>query len=165
MEPAVLATIIAALVLVISVAGTIIPVLPGSLLTIGTLLVWAIIMGSPITWVAAVVGIIVAGAGWSSSLILTGRTMKTRQIPKGPIMVGVVGALIGMFVIPFLGIFIGFAVGLLVAEIVRLKDFPQAWSSSLAAMKAMGLGMILEFGGCAVATSSFALGSLIYFLQ
>lgn len=158
-----LATLIAALVLLVSVAGTIVPVLPGSLLTVATLLVWGIVMASPITWVAAIVGIVIAILGWSASLILTGRTMKTRKIPRGPILVGIVGAIVGMFFMPFLGIFVGFAVGLLGAEFIRLKDFKQAASSSLAAMKAMGIGMLLEFAGTATATSSFVLGSILYF--
>ncbi len=164
MDPQLTATIIAGIVLLVSVAGTIVPILPGSLLTVATLLVWAIIMGSPVTWVAAIIGMIVAIIGWSSAAVLTGRTMKARQIPRGPILVGIVGAIIGMILLPVLGIFLGFALGLLGAEYVRLKDLKKAGSSSWAALKAMGLGMLFEFAGVATATSIFVLGSVIYFV-
>lgn len=164
MDPQLLATMIAGLVLLVSVAGTIVPVLPGSLLTVVVLLVWGIVMSSPVTWVTAIMGMIIAIIGWSSAVILTGRTMRARKIPRGPILVGIIGAVIGMILLPVLGIFIGFAGGLLGAEYLRLQDFKQAASSSWAALRAMGLGMLIEFAGVATATSLFVLGSVIYFV-
>ncbi|MFC0582859.1 DUF456 domain-containing protein [Micrococcoides hystricis] len=164
MDAQLIATIIAGIVLLVSVAGTIVPILPGSLLTVVTLLVWAIVMASPATWVAAIVGMVFAILGWASAAILTGRTMRARNIPRGPVLVGIVCAIIGMFLLPVVGIFLGFAIGLLGAEYARLKDFRQAASSSWAALKSMGLGMVFEFAGVATATSIFLLGSVIYFV-
>src|SRR5690606_7659018 len=114
----IITTVIAGLLLAVAVLGTIIPILPGSILTVITLIAWAWILGSPAAWTAAVIGSGLAIAGMSASAVLTGRTMRREKIPSGPVIVGVVCAIVGMFVIPVIGLFLGFAVGLLCAEYV-----------------------------------------------
>lgn len=165
MDYQIITTVIAALLLVVAVLGTIFPILPGSILTIITLIVWAWILGSPAAWTAAIIGAGLAIAGMSASLVLTGRKMRREQIPNGPVIVGVVFAIVGMFVIPVLGLFIGFAVGLLLAELVRRRDVKAAARSSWEAMKSMGLGILLEFTCASLAASSFAIGTLVHFLN
>lgn len=165
MDYQIITTVIAALLLVVAVLGTIFPILPGSILTIITLIAWAWILGSPAAWTAAIIGAGLAIAGMSASLVLTGRKMRREQIPNGPVIVGVVFAIVGMFVIPVLGLFIGFAVGLLLAELVRRRDVKAAARSSWEAMKSMGLGILLEFTCASLAASSFAIGTLVHFLN
>ncbi len=165
MDYQIITTVIAALLLVVAVLGTVIPVLPGSILTVITLIAWAWILGSPAAWTAAIIGAGLAIAGMSASAVLTGRTMHRERIPRGPVMVGVVCAIVGMFVIPVVGLFLGFAAGLLAAELVRRRDLKAAARSSWVALKSMGLGILVEFGCASLAASSFALGTLVHFLN
>lgn len=160
----VLSTIVAALLLTIAVIGTIYPILPGSLLTIATLIGWAWILGSTPAWSAAVVGVIFALIGMSASFVLTGRTMKREQIPTLPVTVGVVAGIVGMFVLPGFGLFIGFALGLFAAELVRQRELNLAVHSSVAAIKSLGLGLLIEFTGAALAASAFAVGAFAHFV-
>src|SRR5699024_1387941 len=54
-------------------------------------------------------GIIAAATalvGMSASLILTGSTMRRQSIPRAPILIATVSAVIGVFIIPFIGLFI-----------------------------------------------------------
>jgi uncharacterized protein len=161
----IITTVIAGLLLAVAVLGTVFPILPGSVLTIITLIAWAWILGSPAAWTAAIVGVGLAVAGMSASAVLTGRKMRREQIPNGPIVVGVVCAIVGMFVIPVVGLFVGFAAGLLVAELVRRRDVKSAVRSSWEALKSMGLGILVEFTCASLAASSFAIGTLVHFMN
>lgn len=156
-------TIIAGILLVVSALGTIFPVLPGSLLTIGTLLAWGWLLGSSASWWAAGLGMGIAVLGWSASAILTGRKLKEHQVPKGAILFAAIGAIAGAFIIPVLGLFIGFAVGLFAGESVRRREISGAFSSSWAALKAMGLGIVVEFGCVLLASSIWVIGLIAHF--
>ncbi len=152
----------AALLLVVGVLGTIIPILPGSLLTIGTLLVWAWVLGSTASWTAGLIGIALAVVGMSASAILTGRKMRREQIPRGPVIIGVIVGVVGMFIVPVVGLFLGFALGLLLAEYARRKDLASAWRSSVEAMKSMGFGMLIECACASLATFAFVVGAIVH---
>lgn len=159
----VLTTVVAAILLTIAVVGTVFPILPGSLLTLVTLPGWAWILGSTPAWSAAGVGAVLAVLGMSASLVLTGRTMKREKIPNLPVTIGVVAGIVGMFVVPGFGLFIGFALGLFAAELVRQRNLALAGRSSVAALKSLGLGMLIEFTCAALAASAFAVGAFIHF--
>ena len=159
----IIVSVVAGLLLVVGVLGTIFPILPGSMLIIGTLLVWAWVLGSSASWTAGLIGMALAAIGMSSSLVLTGRKMKKEQIPNGPVTIGVIVGIVGMFLIPGIGLFIGFAVGLLAAELVRRRDFGAAVHSSWEALKSMGLGMLLEFLFASLALTAFAIGLFVHF--
>ena len=152
----------AALLLIVGVMGTIFPILPGSLLTIGTLLVWAWVLGSTASWTAGLIGIALAVVGMSASAILTGRKMRREQIPRGPEIIGVVVGVVGMFIVPVVGLFLGFALGLLLAEYARRKDLASAWRSSVEAMKSMGFGMLIECACASLATFAFVVGAIVH---
>ncbi|HJD79806.1 MAG TPA: DUF456 domain-containing protein [Corynebacterium pollutisoli] len=152
----------AALLLIVGVMGTIFPILPGSLLTIGTLLVWAWVLGSTASWTAGLIGIALAVVGMSASAILTGRKMRRERIPRGPVIIGVIVGVVGIFIVPVVGLFLGFALGLLLAEYARRKDLSAAWRSSVEAMKSMGFGMLLECACASLATFAFVVGAIVH---
>lgn len=160
----IIVTVIAALLMLVAVAGTIFPIIPGSPVAVVTLIAWAWILGSSASWSTGVIGAALALVGMSASLVLTGRTMKREAIPKGPILVATASAVVGIFVIPFVGLFIGFALGLFAAEYVRRRDLQLALRSSLQALKAMGWGMVVECGCAILATGVFGLGVLLHFI-
>ncbi|OMH34135.1 DUF456 domain-containing protein [Tersicoccus sp. Bi-70] len=154
----VLATVIAALVLLVGLIGIVVPVLPGSILIVVGLLIWAISIGSTTGWVVFAVGTVLAAAGMSASWVLTGRRLKARRIPNRSILVGLVAAVVGAFLIPVVGLLVGFVGGLLLSELARQRDLKAALSTSWAAVKATGIGILVEFGCGCLAVSVFAIG-------
>jgi hypothetical protein len=56
------------------------------------------------------------------------------------------------------GLFVGFAVGLLLSEVQRTRDFRMAVRSSGAALKATGIGILVEFGLACAAASTWIIG-------
>jgi uncharacterized protein len=159
----VLVTVLAGIMLVVAAVGTIYPVLPGSPIAIVTLLLWAWAMGSSWAWTAAIVGAVLCVVGWSASAVLTGRTLKQLEVPRWSILVAIVGGVIGMFLIPVVGIFVGFAVGLLVSEGIRHGEARTAFRSSIQTLKAMGIGVLIEFFLVCVAASVWMLGVFAHF--
>jgi len=159
MNPETVVTILCGLAILVGVAGTIIPVLPGSFLIGLSLLAWALWGGAGITgWVVFGIGIVFVLAGMAASAVLTGRKLKQHSIPGRSVVAGVVLGGVGMFIIPVVGLFVGFAAGLLLSELHRTRVFSSAVASSWAALKATGLGMLAEFGLACLAASTWVIG-------
>lgn len=152
-------TILCGLAILVGVAGTVIPVLPGSILIGLSLLAWAIWGGAGTAgWVVFGVGLAFVLAGMAASAVLTGRKLREHRIPSRSVVAGLALGVVGMFVIPVVGLFVGFAAGLLLSEIHRTRDFRAALASSWAALKATGLGMLVEFGLACLAASTWVIG-------
>lgn len=152
-------TVLCGLAILVGVAGTIIPVLPGSVLIGLSLLAWAIWGGAGTAgWVVFGVGMVFVLAGIAASAVLTGRKLKQHSIPSRSVVIGLVVGVAGMFIIPVVGLFVGFAAGLLLSEFLRTRNFGTATASSWAALKATGLGMLAEFGLACLAASTWVIG-------
>jgi uncharacterized protein YqgC (DUF456 family) len=164
MLPEIIATVVAVLLLAIGCIGIVVPVLPGSITVVIGLVIWAVVVRSPEGWVALALGVTLALAGMSASMALTGARLKQRQIPNSSVLYGVVGAVIGLFVIPVVGLFLGFAVGLLASEAYRQRDLRSALESSWIALKAMGLGIVIELGCALAASAVFVICAIAYFV-
>lgn len=165
MDAQIIWTIVCGLAIAVGAAGIIIPVLPGSILIGISLLVWALVQGSTLGWIIFGVGVIFVAAGMASSAVLTSRVMKERSIPGRSVVIGLILGVVGFFLIPVVGLLVGFILGLFLSEFARQKEFKSAGSSSLAALKAMGLGMLAEFGFASLAAGTWVTGVLIYFVN
>jgi hypothetical protein len=156
-------TIVAGLLLAVAAIGTVYPALPGSALAVITLLAWAWIIGSSAAWIAAAMGSCIAAVGLAASATLTGRRLKQQQIPKRSIAVAMVSAVVGTFLIPVVGLFVGFGAGLLVSEYARRRDFRSSLKSSAETLKAMGMGVLVEFCMVCLAGSVWTIGVIAHF--
>jgi uncharacterized protein len=156
-------TVVAGILLVVAAIGTVYPALPGSPIAIVTLIAWAWVLGSPASWVAGVLGALLAVAGWSASAVLTGRKLKQHEVPGLSILVAVIGALVGMYLIPVVGVFVGFALGLFASELVRRRDLTTAFTASAQALKATGIGILIEFMMVCLAASVWMIGVVVHF--
>lgn len=165
MSADVLVTVLVGLALVVGALGTIIPVLPGSLLVLAALLVWALVIGGAPGWVVFAAGGALAVIGMSASWLLAGRKLKQQGIPQRSVLWGAAAGIVGMFVIPVLGLFVGFAAGLYASEWYRLRDSAAAWSASRAALISLGKGMLVEFTCACLVFWVWAVGALVYYLN
>ena len=152
-------TVLCGLAILVGVAGTVIPVLPGSFLIGLSLLAWAIWGGEGVTgWVVFGVGMVFVLAGMAGSAVLAGRKLKQHRIPNRSVALGIVLGIVGMFVIPVVGLIVGFAAGLLLSEVQRTRNVGTALTTSWAALKATGLGILVEFGLACLAASTWLIG-------
>ena len=159
----IIVTVVAGILMAVAVFGTIYPLLPGSPIALVALIAWGWVLGSAASWTAAGIGALLVCAGWSASAVLTGRRLKQERIPRWSILVAALAGIVGMFVIPVFGLFVGFAAGLFLSEYVRGGDSRAAFGSSIEALKATGLGMLIEFGMVALAGSVWTIGVIVHF--
>lgn len=163
MSADVIVTIVAGILLAVAAFGTVYPVLPGSPVALVTLIGWGWALGSAASWTAAGVGAVLVSVGWAAGAVLTGRKLKKERIPRRSVLAAVAGGIVGMFLIPVVGIFVGFAAGLFASEYVRRRNHRSAAGSSFETLKAMGLGMVVEFGMVALAGSIWTIGVVLHF--
>ena len=139
--------------LVVAAVGILIPVLPGTFLALGALLVWVIATGGAIAWTAFGVMALIIGAGQVLKYLLPHKSLTAAGVPGRSILVGGVAAIIGFFLIPVVGLIVGFIGGLYVAEHVRLREWSLAKESTWAAMKATGFSILIELGALLAASA------------
>ena len=159
----ILVSVITGVLLVIGALGTIFHILPGSILVIIGLLIWAIVIGGPVGWTVFGIGLLLSGSGMAASALLTGKRLKQREIPNRSILTGAVVGIVGAFVIPVVGLLLGFVLGLYASEWYRLRDPKQAWDASVVAMKSVGLGMLIEFACAGTAIAVWIVGLFLHF--
>jgi uncharacterized protein YqgC (DUF456 family) len=146
--------------MVVGVVGVVIPMLPGLALCWCAVLVWAIFGGSHGwgRWVVLAVATLVAAAGIVAKYAWPGRNLKRDGVPNLTLLAGGVLGLVGFFVIPVVGLVIGFVLGVLLAERLRLGDWRLAWPSTRQALKAAGLAMLIEMGAAVGVASVWVAG-------
>lgn len=159
----VVVSVITGILVLIGLAGIVVPILPGSITIIVGLLVWAIFIGWPLGWVVFVIGAALCLAGMVGTYVLTGRVLKREKIPNRSIVIGLVVGVVGMFLVPVVGLPLGFALGLFAAEYLRVGEVPGALKSSWEAIKAAARGILLEFGLSGLAVVTWLVGLSIRF--
>ena len=66
--------------------------------------------------------------------------------------------IIGFFVIPVVGLVIGFVLGVYLAELANRRDQRVAWTSTKHALKGVALSVGVELAGALLATVAWAFG-------
>jgi uncharacterized protein YqgC (DUF456 family) len=74
---------------------------------------------------------------------------------------GAVGAIVGFFVIPVVGLLVGGVLGVWLGELRRLRDAGAARRSTWATLKAIGIGLLLELAAGLVAVGIWVAGVLL----
>jgi uncharacterized protein YqgC (DUF456 family) len=91
------------------------------------------------------------------------RRMRAADVSTWSLMAGAVLGIIGFFVIPVLGLVIGFVLGIYVAELAKRGDQRVAWTSTKHALNGVALSVGVELCGALLATATWAVG--VYLTQ
>ena len=152
--------LLVALAIAVGLVGIVVPVLPGSVLILGAILVWAWATGGATAWAAFGVAAVVLVLGGVVKYLLPNRRLKDAGIPASTQWIGAALGVIGFFVIPVVGLFIGFVMGIFLAEYRRLGR-RAAWPSTSHALKAVGLSILIELAAAVVATCAWLTGVVL----
>lgn len=136
--------VLVAIGVVIGLLGIVVPVLPGLFLTWASVVVWAAVVRQTPAWVVAGVVTVLYAAGLVLQYLFPGRRMKASGVAWTTIAAGVVGGIIGFFVLPVLGAIAGFVAGILLVEFTKTRSLQSAWPLTVAALKAIGQSMLIE---------------------
>ena len=139
-----------ALAIAVGLAGILVPVLPGSVLILGAVLVWALDVRGATAW--AVFGVVAAilVVGGVVKYLVPNRRLKSVGVPSSTQWFGAAVGIVGFFVVPVVGLFIGFVLGVYAAE--RRRVGRDAWPSTKAALRAVGLSIVIELVAGVAAT-------------
>ncbi|SCG36563.1 DUF456 domain-containing protein [Micromonospora inositola] len=155
-------SVVAALAILAGLAGVVVPGLPALPLCWGGVLVWALFGGAgPGRWAVLVAATVVAAAGTVVKYLWPGRNLKRTGVPTSSLLAGGLLGLVGFFVIPVVGLVIGFVAGVWGAERLRLRSNQLAWPATVQALKAAGLSMLVEFLAGVVIAALWVAGLLL----
>lgn len=110
------------LLIVVGLLGIVVPVLPGLLLVLAGVLLWAFLTGTGLAWGLFAACVLVAAAGWTLQYLVPGRRMKERGVPTSTLFLAVVAAVVGFFVIPVVGALLFFVGAIFLVESARTHD-------------------------------------------
>lgn len=149
--------IVVALAILVGLVGILVPILPGGILILVAILVWATQLGGVTAWVVFAVAATFLVLGSVVKYVVPGRRLKDAGIPSSTQWTGVALGAVGFFVIPVVGLFLGFVAGVYLAERRRLGPVA-AGPSTRAALRAVGLSLLIELAAAVLAAATWVVG-------
>jgi len=137
--------VVVAVVCLIGILGTILPILPGTFLVAGAVVVWGVVTGGTAGWGAVIAAVVLLALATGLKYLIPAKWMRDGGVGTWVLLAGGALGIVGFFVIPVVGVIIGFVLGVYLAELIRLKNLRQAWPTTVTAMKAAGLSTLIEF--------------------
>lgn len=154
-------TLIAALLILVGIIGVVVPVLPGLVLVVAGIAVWAVPRGDVLGWSVLGIAVVIVVLGSIAKYLLPGRRLRDSGVPGRTIAAGAVLGVVGFFVVPVVGLLLGFVLGVYLAELARLRDKALAWPSTRVALAAVGWSILIELGTALLATGVWIGGLLL----
>ena len=153
--------VLVAAAIAIGLVGILVPFLPGTLLVYAAIAVWAFMVRGTVAWVVLGVVTAVLGASLLVKYLWPVRRMRAADISGWTLTAGAVAGVIGFFVIPVLGLIVGFVLGVYLAELLQRRDQRRAWASTVHAVKGAALSVGVELAGGLIATAAWVVGLLL----
>jgi uncharacterized protein len=145
----------------IGLVGILVPLLPGSILVFAAILVWALFERTTVAWVTLGIVAVVLGATLLTKYLWPMKRMRGADVGTWSVFAGGVLGIIGFFVIPVVGLIIGFVLGVYLAELANRRDQGLAWTSTKHAMKGVALSVLIELAGALLATAVWVVAVVV----
>ena len=153
--------ILVAVAIAVGLVGVLVPLLPGTLLVYAAIAVWAVFEQNTVGWVVLGVVTAVLGASLLIKYLWPVKRMRAADVSPTTLAAGAVAGVIGFFVIPVLGLLIGFVLGVYLAELAHRRDQRRAWASTVHAVKGAALSVGVELAGGLLATAAWVVGVVL----
>jgi uncharacterized protein YqgC (DUF456 family) len=152
--------VLVAVGITVGLVGVVVPLLPGALLVWAAIVLWGFSVGTATGWGVVAVASTLMAAGQVVKYTIPTRQLRVSGVPNRSMTVGGLAAIVGFFVVPVVGVFIGFVLGVYVSELERVGA-RAAWPSTIAAIRAVGVSLMIELISALLATAVWALGVTI----
>jgi uncharacterized protein YqgC (DUF456 family) len=146
---------------VLGLIGTVVPMIPGSLLIWVAVLVYVLVNGmASVGWLAFIFISLIALATGTADLWMPLLGAKKVGASLRAMVYGTIGAIIGTFFAPLLGTLVGYAGGILLGEYQKRGDWEEAFKVSLGGLAGWGLATAVQLGGGLLILAIFAFNAL-----
>jgi uncharacterized protein len=149
--------VLVAVGITVGLVGVVVPLLPGALLVWAAIVLWGFSVGTGTGWAVVAVASALIAAGQVVKYAIPTRQLRVSGVPNRSMIVGGLVAIVGFFVVPVVGVLIGFVLGVYVSELERVGG-GAAWPSTIAAMRAVGVSLLIELTSALLATAVWAVG-------
>lgn len=150
-----------AILIVIGLVGIVVPVLPGLLVIVLAVLLWAVEIGTTTAWVVLGGSLLLYAVGVTLQFLLPGRRLKRAGVRTPTLVLAVVLGIVGFFVVPVVGGPLGFVLGIYLVEQSRSHDRAAAWASTKSALKAVLHSMGIELVTGLLVAALWVVGVLV----
>ena len=152
-------TIVAVVLVVVGLVGVVVPALPGLVLVLAGIATWAVPRGDAVGWTVLGIAVAIVATGTVLKYLLPGARMRAAGVPGRTLLAGGVLGIVGFFVVPVVGLLLGFVLGVYLAEAARLGR-GAAWPSTRTALGAVGWSILIELAAGLLATAVWV-GALV----
>lgn len=156
----VLTDVLVGVAVLVGLVGIVVPVLPGSVLILAAVLVWAIEAATGTGWLVFALVTVLLLVGTVVKYAVPGRRLKAVGVPNRTLLGGALLGFVGFFVVPVVGLLIGFVLGVYLCEVQRLGR-QRAWPSTRAALSAVGLSLLIELAAGLLAALTWLVGAVV----
>jgi uncharacterized protein YqgC (DUF456 family) len=150
-----------AVLILVGMVGIVVPVVPGLLLVLAAVLLWALDTSSTLGWVVFGASALLYLAGLALQYALPGRRLREAGVRRSTLVLAVLLGVVGFFVIPVVGAAVGFVGGIYLVELGSARDRYAAWASTKAALKAVFLSMGIELLAAVAIAVTWVVGVLL----
>lgn len=150
-----------AVAIAVGLVGVLVPLLPGTLLVYAAIAVWAFVEQNTVGWVVLGVVTAILAATMAIKYLWPVKRMRAADVSPATLAAGAVAGVIGFFVIPVLGLLVGFVLGVYLAELAHRRDQRRAWASTVHAVKGAALSVGVELAGGMLATAAWVIGVVL----
>lgn len=133
-----------AILIMVGIAGIVVPVIPGLLIAVLGVLLWAYQTGTAASWTVFGIVVVLYAVGLALQFLLPGRRLKRDGVGTSTLLLAVLLGIVGFFVVPVIGGPVGFVLGIYLVEHSRSRDAAQAWARTKSALRAVLLSTGIE---------------------
>lgn len=150
-----------ALFIGVGTLGIVVPVIPGLLLVLAGVLIWAVDTGSTLGWVVFGICVGLYAGGLGVQVVVPGRRLARQGVGTRTLVLAMVVGIVGFFVVPVVGGPLGFVVGIYLVERVRSREGAVAWVRTKHALRAVLLSMGIELTVALLIAVSWVIGAYL----
>ena len=144
--------VLVALTIAVGLVGILVPLLPGTILVLAAIAVWAFFEKTTAAWVTLGIVTLLLVATLLIKYMWPVKRMRRADVGTWSLLAGGVLGVVGFFVVPVVGLVIGFVLGVYLAELAVRNDNRLAWASTVHALKGVALSVGVEMVGALLAT-------------
>jgi uncharacterized protein YqgC (DUF456 family) len=152
--------VLAGVAVLVGLLGTVVPIIPGLVLQVIAVTVWAFEESSPTGWSVLIAVVLLAASATILKYLSPGRQLKEAGVPGRVLTLALIVGMILFFPLPVVGGPLGFVATIYLFERMRVGP-QQAWPSTRAAIKAVLQSIGIELGGAFLIAVVFFTSALL----